>query len=49
LLFNIKEDPEQEHPLEDEALNEKMCRQLAAFMREADAPEEQFLRMGLTE
>lgn len=47
LLFNIKEDPGQEYPIEDEALKEQMCRLMAELMRQADAPEEQFVRMGL--
>ena len=47
LLFNIKDDPEQLHPIVDPVLQEKMCRRMAALMREADAPAEQFVRMGL--
>jgi len=48
LLFNIKEDPGQEHSIDDEALIEKMCQKMAELMHESDAPEEQFVRMGLT-
>ena len=47
LMFNLREDPHQEHPIEDEALREKMCQKMAVLMKESDAPEEQFVRMGL--
>ena len=47
LLFNLREDPHQEHPIEDEALKEKMCQKMATLMKESEAPEEQFIRMGL--
>jgi hypothetical protein len=48
LLFNIKKDPGQEHPVEDEALKERLLRKMAELMKQANAPEEQFIRMGLT-
>ncbi|MCB9135113.1 MAG: sulfatase [Anaerolineales bacterium] len=47
LLFNIKTDPMQEHPINDEALTKKMCEKLTALMRQANAPDEQFIRIGL--
>ena len=47
LLYNIKEDPEQKHPINDPVLQEKMCRRMAELVREAEAPPEQFIRMGL--
>lgn len=48
LLFDLKQDPEQEHPIDDPALKEKMCQRMAELMRTADAPPEQFFRMGLS-
>lgn len=47
LLFNLKNDLEQEHPITDTELIEKMCKRMAELMREADAPPEQFIRLGL--
>jgi hypothetical protein len=47
-LFNFKEDPGQEHPIEDPALKESMCRMMAELMKENDAPEDQFVRLGLS-
>lgn len=49
LLFNIREDPLQEHPIEDEALKAQMCARMAQLLHEADAPAEQFVRMGLSD
>lgn len=47
LLFNVKDDSGQLHPIDDPVLQEKMCRRMAALMQAADAPPEQFIRMGL--
>jgi hypothetical protein len=47
LLFDLQDDPGQAHPLEDRALEEKMIACLIRLMRESDAPEEQFARLGL--
>ena len=47
LLFNLKDDPAQEHPIDDAALHSVMCRKMAVLMRESGAPEEQFVRLGL--
>ena len=49
LLFNLKEDPAQDHPVEDPALKAQMLKKMAELMKENDAPEEQFVRMGLKE
>jgi arylsulfatase A-like enzyme len=48
LLFNMKADPGQEHPLEDLVLKEYLLGKMAELMRQSDAPEEQFIRMGLS-
>ena len=45
-LYDKKEDPEQQHPLEDEGLIREMDEKLKAAMEAVDAPEWQFERMG---
>lgn len=47
LLFDLSQDPGQLRPIQDEALKAKMCQVMAQMMKEADAPEEQFVRLGL--
>ena len=47
LLFDLDYDPQQEHPIEDPVLEERMINLLVRLMMENDAPSEQFLRLGL--
>lgn len=47
LLFDINEDYEQKSPICNEQLEEQMCRKLIQGMKEAEAPEEQYERLGL--
>lgn len=47
-LFDLQEDYEQNKPLVNEELEQKMCKKLMAGMKEAQAPEEQYERLGLT-
>ncbi len=47
LLFDRREDPNQENPIDDPKLIDEMCRRMAKLMRESEAPEEQFVRLGL--
>ena len=47
LLFDLQEDPTQEHPLDDAELELRMLRLLARLLRENDAPASQFLRLGI--
>lgn len=47
LLFDEQNDPDQEYPVHDEALEKEMCRKLADVMRRHDSPDEQFIRLGL--
>ena len=47
LLFDMEKDPAQEHPIQDEALIEKMCAEMAKVMKASEAPKEQFIRLGL--
>lgn len=48
-LCDLEQDYAQEHPIEDEELEAAMCRKLAAGMKEAQAPLEQYERLGLSE
>lgn len=47
LLFDVKNDPKQEHPLRDPALEAKCIELLQRLMEETDAPAEQYERLGL--
>lgn len=49
LLFDLAADPAQEHPFHDEALEDRMCRRMVRLMEQADAPAEQYARLGLKE
>lgn len=46
-LFDLHADPGQLAPIADVALEERMVGHLRALMTEADAPREQFERLGL--
>lgn len=47
LLFDVENDPQQLHPLEDAAIEERMIRGMVAAMQANDAPPEQYVRLGL--
>lgn len=47
LLFDLETDPAQEHPLDDPAQELRMLRLLAQLLRENDAPESQYARLGI--
>lgn len=47
LLFDLDNDPEQIHPIDDPALEAKMIGELIRKMEESDAPQEQYQRLGL--
>ena len=47
LLFDLGEDPQQEQPLQDRAAEDRMLTRLLRLMKENDAPEEQYRRLGL--
>lgn len=49
LLFDLQTDPGQKSPLVDSQLELRMAELLVRLMREADAPAEQYLRLGLPE
>ena len=48
LLFDLKADPAQASPLEDAALESRLADQMRDLMSQADAPAEQFERVGLS-
>lgn len=47
LLFDLDTDPHQQHPLQDPAIEARMRQLLIRQMQAADAPAEQFERLGL--
>ncbi|WP_313153035.1 sulfatase-like hydrolase/transferase [Lacrimispora sp.] len=47
LLFDLEADPEQENPLDDLKIMQEMCVKLKKAMDKAEAPEEEFVRIGL--
>ena len=47
LLFDLENDPGQERPLQDPALESRMIEMMTSLMRDNDAPPEQFQRLGL--
>ena len=49
LLFDVVQDPAQEHPLDDPAIEKRMTDLLIRLMHENDAPPEQFERLGLAQ
>ena len=48
LLFDLANDPEQKHPIHDPVVEEHLCQVMIKMMKENQAPEEQFERMGFT-
>lgn len=47
LLFDLETDPEQQNPITDPEVEERMLVNLVRLMKENDAPAEQFVRLGL--
>lgn len=47
LLFDLWQDPGQEHPIVDETVEARMCGALVRIMRENEAPEDLYQRFGL--
>lgn len=47
MLFDVERDPWQQHPMRDEAVEERLRQQMIALMQANDAPPEQYERMGL--
>jgi Sulfatase len=49
LLFDLQNDPQQQNPLVDDDLELRMATALVETLRESEAPESQFQRLGLPE
>jgi hypothetical protein len=47
MLFDLKDDPEQKHPIENKEIEKQMIKHMIRLMKANDAPEEQFERLGL--
>jgi len=47
LLYDVKNDPSQEHKLDDPQVEERMIKLMVGLMKENEAPGEQYIRMGL--
>ncbi len=47
LLFDLENDPDQEHPIQDTGIEKKMIGHLTDCMQDSDAPMELFGRLGL--
>jgi arylsulfatase A-like enzyme len=47
LLFDLQNDPQQQHPLRDDELELRLCGLMVDLMRANDAPAEQYERLGL--
>lgn len=48
MLYDLQNDPKQQTKLNDPAVEQRLCEQMAELMSQCDAPPEQFDRMGLT-
>ena len=48
MLFDLKADPKQEHPIDDPEVEARMIRLMVDLMTANDAPPEQFERLGLS-
>ena len=46
-LYNVKEDPDQKTPIQDEKVEKRMISAMIKAMKDNDCPEEQFDRLGL--
>ena len=47
MLFDLENDPNQEHPLEDEDVRQRICGYIREAMERNDAPRELYERLGL--
>lgn len=47
LLFDLKSDPHQEHPMADARIEKRMIGLMIDLMRHNDAPPEQYVRLGI--
>ncbi len=47
LLFNVEDDPQQQNPLQDPAIEQRMIGVMKQLMETNDAPPEQYARLGI--
>ncbi len=47
LLYDLETDPEQNHPIHDPEVEERMIQNMVKLMKQNEAPEEQYTRLGL--
>lgn len=47
LLFDLKYDPEQNHPIKDEGIEKKMIEELKILLKKSNAPVEQYERLDI--
>jgi hypothetical protein len=47
LLFDLKNDPHQEHPMADAHIEKRMIELMVDLMKHNDAPAEQYVRLGI--
>ena len=47
LLFDLENDPQQDHPVSDPEVEKRMVELLVTGMKACEAPAEQFERLGL--
>ena len=48
LLWDLAKDPDQSNPIEDTAIHSYLSKVLVDLMAQSDAPDEQYVRLGLT-
>ncbi len=48
MLFDLEQDPKQEHPIRDEQIERRMTALMTELMDIHDAPREQYMRLGLS-
>ena len=48
-LYDLSNDPEQLHPIDDPNKEVELINEIARIMRENDAPQEQYIRLGIPE
>ena len=48
VLFDLETDPEQHHPIEDKEIESTMICNMVRLMKQNEAPEEQYAKLGLT-
>ena len=49
MLFDVQNDPHQQHPIDDPEVLIRLEKRMIQLMQENDAPKEQYERMNLTE